>query len=95
MATKCENALGSEGCEARNAGGGDRVALGFELGVYQNPEWLGYPIIPEFLQSGRLTAARAPRARRPRHRTDYTRSGATADGDRCMPPGRRLGNYRQ
>jgi hypothetical protein len=25
----------------------DRVALGFELGEYRNPEWLGYPVIPE------------------------------------------------
>jgi hypothetical protein len=42
----------------------DRVALGFELGAYRSPEWLGYPVIPKFFQSGRPTAAGVPRDRK-------------------------------
>jgi len=36
----------------------DRVALGFELGEYRNPEWLGYPVIPQVVLCGQWPPAR-------------------------------------
>ena len=43
----------------------DRVALGFELGQYRTPEWLGYPVIPELIQSARFNTASGCRSAKP------------------------------
>lgn len=66
----------------------DRVALGFELDAYRNPEWLGYRSIPELIQSGRHSTAPAGnparkwvlRYRRTKKRSDHDRAPFRVSG---------------